>query len=72
MPKDFIDNFKNYKNLETDQFQLKRLHDLGEDQFQEELDIKALSSLFPYGKDHMRDMSRHFSMRNADYILEEL
>jgi len=72
VPKDFIDNFKNYKNLENDKFQLKRLHDLGEDQFQEELDIKAFSNLFPYGKDHMWDTSRHLSMRNADYIKRRL
>jgi hypothetical protein len=30
VPKDFIDDFKNNKNIENDQFQLKRLHGLGE------------------------------------------
>ena len=62
VPKDFIDFFKNNKNIENDQFQLKRLHGLGEDLFQEELDIKAFPNLFPDGKNHMREMAPSFSM----------
>ena len=52
VPKDFTDDFKNKKDLDINQFQLRKLRGESKDLFQENIDLKVFPNLFQIVKWH--------------------
>ena len=50
VPKDFIEDFQKNKKVDCNQIQMKQLVGIGEDLFQEGIDVMAFPNLFPGGK----------------------
>ena len=68
MPKDFIEDFKNNKQSDVDEFQFKKIQGDAENIFDPDLDLKAFPHPFPDGSNGLQETARKFKMRNADYI----
>ena len=68
VPKDFIEDFKNNKQSDVDEFQFKKIEGDAENIFDKDLDLKAFPHLFPDGTNGLQETARTFKMRNAEYI----
>jgi len=63
-----MEDFMNRKDLNIDQFQLKKLRGENEDLFQEDIDLEIFPNLFPNNENWIRKIAKAFQVRNAEYI----